>query len=96
MASVELQDLCKTYPGVQKEEIEALRHLHLSVADHELLVLVGPSASGKTTTLRLIAGLEEISSGFIRIDGRLVNQLPPKERDADCQQDFDYLLLQEV
>jgi multiple sugar transport system ATP-binding protein len=82
MASVELQDLCKTYRGAQNEAVQALRHLHLSIPDHELLVLVGPSGSGKTSTLRLIAGLEEISSGSIRIDGRLVNHLHPKDRDV--------------
>ena len=53
----------------------------LEVADREFLVLVGPSGCGKSTTLRMVAGLEEISGGTVSIDGRVVNALPPKDRD---------------
>lgn len=53
----------------------------LEVADREFLVLVGPSGCGKSTTLRMVAGLEEISGGTVAIDGRVVNTLPPKDRD---------------
>jgi multiple sugar transport system ATP-binding protein len=62
--------------------VEAVRDLTLTVADGELLVLVGPSGCGKTTTLRLIAGLEELTAGTIRIGGRVVNARPPRERDV--------------
>jgi multiple sugar transport system ATP-binding protein len=55
--------------------------LDLSVADGEFLVLVGPSGCGKTTALRMVAGLEDITSGELRIGGKLANALPPKERD---------------
>jgi multiple sugar transport system ATP-binding protein len=56
--------------------------LSLTIADRELVVLVGPSGCGKTTTLRLIAGLEELSSGTIRIGNRVVNKVAPKDRDV--------------
>ncbi len=59
----------------------ALRDLSLDVADKEFLVLVGPSGCGKTTALRCLAGLEEISEGTIRIGDRIVNDIPPKDRD---------------
>ena len=59
----------------------AVNNVSLEVVDRELLVLVGPSGCGKTTTLRLIAGLEELSAGTIRIGDRVVNDVPPKDRD---------------
>lgn len=77
MARVELKNLCKVYPG----GIEAVKDADLVVNDKEFVVLVGPSGCGKSTTLRMIAGLEEITSGTIHIGDRLVNDVPPKNRD---------------
>jgi len=77
MAEVELKNVCKVYDGGNKVVTDA----NFTVNDKEFVVLVGPSGCGKTTTLRMIAGLEEISSGEIRIDGKVVNSLPPKDRD---------------
>jgi multiple sugar transport system ATP-binding protein len=72
-----------TYEHVTKEfgTVKAVNDLNLSVADKEFLVFVGPSGCGKTTALRLLAGLEEISKGTIRIADRIVNDVPPKDRD---------------
>src|ERR1700745_1428904 len=69
--------------GVEKRfgEGRAVAGLHLSIRDQEFLILVGPSGCGKTTTLRMIAGLEEVTSGDIRIGGRSVVGLPPRDRD---------------
>jgi multiple sugar transport system ATP-binding protein len=78
MAEVVLEGVSKRYPN----GVEAVRDLTLTVADGELIVLVGPSGCGKTTTLRLIAGLEELTAGTIRIGGRVVNTLPPRQRDV--------------
>lgn len=77
MATVALTDICKRYPkgGLAVDDFT------LAVADGEFLVLVGPSGCGKSTTLRMIAGLEEITSGRLEIDGRVVNDVPPKDRD---------------
>ncbi|NYE57782.1 ABC transporter ATP-binding protein [Carboxydothermus ferrireducens] len=61
---------------------EVVKNLNLEVAKGEFLVLVGPSGCGKTTTLRMIAGLEEVSSGKIYLDGREITDLPPKDRDV--------------
>lgn len=61
--------------------VEAVRDMTLEVGEGELLVLLGPSGSGKTTTLRLIAGLEQPSDGTISINGKIVNEIPPKDRD---------------
>src|SRR5579863_563994 len=77
MATVELESLKKVYPNGS----EAVHDLDLQIADGELLVLVGPSGCGKTTVLRMIAGLEEITSGVLKIGDRVVNDLGPKERD---------------
>jgi multiple sugar transport system ATP-binding protein len=76
MAQVVLKDLVKKF-----DEVVAVREVNLTVKDEEFMVLVGPSGCGKSTTLRMIAGLEEISSGEIYIGDRLVNDLPPKDRD---------------
>ena len=81
MARVVIENLSKSFYGPGGQQVCALRDANLAVEDKELLVLVGPSGSGKTTLLRLIAGLEEISSGKITIDGQVVNELPPHERD---------------
>ena len=78
MAQVLLEDVCKVYPG----GMEAVRNMSLEIADEEFIVLVGPSGCGKTTTLRMIAGLEEISDGKITIGGRVINDVPPKDRDS--------------
>jgi multiple sugar transport system ATP-binding protein len=77
MSEVLLKNVCKIYDGGNKVVTDA----NFKVEDKEFIVLVGPSGCGKTTTLRMIAGLEEISSGEIFIDGKLVNNLPPKDRD---------------
>jgi len=82
MAKVILENLVKSYPGEKgRPGKTAVDQVSLEIADREFLVLVGPSGCGKTTTLRMIAGLEEISSGSIYIDGRKVNDVAPKDRD---------------
>jgi multiple sugar transport system ATP-binding protein len=77
MARVEVQNITKTFPG----GVQAVNDVSLDVVDKEFLVLVGPSGCGKSTLLRLVAGLEEITSGEIRIADRVVNDVPPKDRD---------------
>ncbi|ROU02814.1 ABC transporter ATP-binding protein [Histidinibacterium lentulum] len=76
MAAVELRDLHKTFGAYT-----ALERLNLEIEDGEFLVLLGPSGCGKSTTMRLIAGLEEPSSGDILIGGKRVNDTPPRDRD---------------
>ena len=72
-----------TFAGVGKRfgTVEAVRSLSLEIADGEFMVLVGPSGSGKTTALRMLAGLESITSGEISIGERVVNKIAPRERD---------------
>ena len=77
MPSVTLAGVGKVYP----DGTRAVTGLDLEIADGELLVLVGPSGCGKTSTLRMTAGLEEITEGEIRIDDRLVNGARPGQRD---------------
>src|SRR5437667_10455344 len=77
MARVDLEKVTKAYPG----GVQAVDAIDLSIADREFVVLVGPSGCGKTTTLRMVAGLEEITAGAIRIGERIVNDVPPKDRD---------------
>jgi multiple sugar transport system ATP-binding protein len=77
MAQIVLDHVEKVYPG----GIKALDDLNLDVKEGEFMVLVGPSGCGKSTALRSIAGLEEITGGTIRIGDRVVNDLPPKDRD---------------
>jgi multiple sugar transport system ATP-binding protein len=76
MASIEIRAVDKAFGATQ-----VLHAVDLEVADGEFLVLVGPSGCGKSTLLRLIAGLDEVSGGEIAIGGRVVNDLPPKDRD---------------
>jgi multiple sugar transport system ATP-binding protein len=78
MATVTLDRLSKTYPNGHV----GLAGLDLTIADGEFLVLVGPSGCGKSTALRMLAGLEDITSGELRIGDVLVNDLPPKDRDV--------------
>jgi multiple sugar transport system ATP-binding protein len=77
MAEIVLDHVSKSYPG----GATAVRDLNLTIADGEFLILVGPSGCGKTTTLNMIAGLEDISSGELRIGGERVNEKAPKDRD---------------
>ena len=77
MSRIVLDAVSKQFPG----GTTAVRSLDLEVSDGELLVLVGPSGCGKTTALRMVAGLEEVSSGTIYIDGRPVNDVEPRHRD---------------
>ncbi|MDC0710500.1 sn-glycerol-3-phosphate ABC transporter ATP-binding protein UgpC [Stigmatella sp. ncwal1] len=77
MAEVTFKNVAKRYGTVS-----IIEGLNLDIQDHEFLVLVGPSGCGKSTALRMIAGLEEISGGTVSIGGRVVNGLPPKERDV--------------
>lgn len=76
MATVTLEGVTRRWGSVVGVDNQSLH-----VRDHELLVLVGPSGCGKTTTMRMIAGLEDVSSGEIRIDGQVVNDVEPKNRD---------------
>jgi multiple sugar transport system ATP-binding protein len=77
MARIQLHKVTKEY----KEDKKIVKGISLDIADGEFVVLVGPSGCGKTTTLRMIAGLEEVSGGEIRIGERVVNDVPPKDRD---------------
>ena len=77
MAQVKLENINKIYPN----GFQATYDLSIDVADGEFLVLVGPSGCGKSTALRMVAGLEEISSGTLSIDDRVVNDVEPKDRD---------------
>ena len=77
MAQIVLDDVWKVYP----DGTEAVRDLDLDIKDGEFMVLVGPSGCGKTTALRMVAGLEAISKGTVTIGERVVNAVPPKERD---------------
>ncbi len=78
MASISIEDVSKVYPN----GFNAVRGLSLNVAEGEFMVMVGPSGCGKTTALRMVAGLEEISSGTLRIGDRVANNLTSKERDV--------------
>ena len=77
MASLELNNICKVYSN----GFEAVKDFNLKVEDKEFIIFVGPSGCGKSTTLRMIAGLEEISSGELIIDGKVMNDVEPKDRD---------------
>ena len=77
MASLTLKNIEKIYPG----NVHAVRDFNIDIKDKEFIILVGPSGCGKSTLLRMIAGLEEISKGEMHIGDRMVNHLPPKDRD---------------
>jgi len=77
MAEVLIDNIVKVYPG----DVRAVDNVTLHIHDQEFIVLVGPSGCGKSTTLRMVAGLEEITEGTIRIGDRVVNDVPPKDRD---------------
>lgn len=79
MSSVTLANLEKRYPPPSNHH--AVKGIDLSIADGEFVVLVGPSGCGKSTVLRMVAGLESVTAGEIRIDGRVVNEVSPSERD---------------
>ncbi len=77
MAQVTLEHVGKVYPG----DVRAVKDFNLTIEDGEFIVMVGPSGCGKSTTLRMVAGLEEISEGTIKIGGRIVNDVLPKDRN---------------
>ncbi len=76
MAAIFLRDLWKRY-----DEVDAVRGINLGIEHNEFIALVGPSGCGKTTTLRMIAGLEDITAGDIQVGDRIINEVPPKDRD---------------
>ena len=77
MARVLLENVSKMFEG----NVVAVNETNFDIQDKEFMVIVGPSGCGKTTTLRMIAGLEEISSGSVTIENTVVNKIPPKNRD---------------
>ncbi len=77
MAEIVLDGIVKRYP----DGFEAVKNLNLTIADGEFMILVGPSGCGKSTALNMIAGLEDISSGELRIEGKVVNRVAPRDRD---------------
>ena len=77
MASISCRHIYKIYPG----DVTAVKDFNLEIEDKEFIVFVGPSGCGKSTTLRMVAGLEEISKGEMYIGDRLINDVPPKDRD---------------
>ncbi len=77
MAKVELKGIGKIYEG----NVRAVQNANITIEDRDFCVFVGPSGCGKSTTLRMVAGLEEISEGELYIDGELMNDVPPKDRD---------------
>ncbi|MFA5057650.1 MAG: sn-glycerol-3-phosphate ABC transporter ATP-binding protein UgpC [Opitutaceae bacterium] len=81
MAKVVIENLLKIFSEKNGPGVRAVNAINLVVEDREFMVLVGPSGCGKSTTLRMIAGLEEIDGGTVAIDGRVVNQVLPKDRD---------------
>ena len=80
-ASVKISNLVKTYTYDRgRPTFTAVKNINLDIKNGEFMVLVGPSGCGKSTTLRMVAGLEKISSGTISIGGKVVNDLEPKDR----------------
>ena len=82
MAKVTLRNVHKIYHGDKGEDVTAVRDFNLESADREFVVFLGPAGSGKSTILRMIAGLENITGGDVLIDDRRVNEMPPKDRDG--------------
>ncbi len=78
MAVIEFRNVSKIYG----KEVRAVDELNLTIQDGEFTVVVGPSGCGKSTVLRLVAGLEEISTGEIIVDGDIINHIPPQKREA--------------
>src|SRR5919201_3158341 len=78
MAGVGFEEVTKVFPG----PFVSVDGLSLEAADGEFLILVGPSGCGKSTALRMVAGLERVSDGVVRIGDRVVNDLPPRDRDV--------------
>ena len=76
MAEIVLKNVCKRWGS-----FVGVDNFNLTIADQEFLVLLGPSGCGKTTTMRMIAGLEDVTEGTIEVDGRVINDLEPKDRD---------------
>jgi multiple sugar transport system ATP-binding protein len=81
MARTELDNVTKVYAESDGSDVVAVDDASIDVADGEFLVLVGPSGCGKSTTLRMVAGLETVTEGEIRLDGRVINDVPAKDRD---------------
>lgn len=77
MSNLSLKNIKKVYPG----NVTAVEDFNLEIEDKEFIVFVGPSGCGKSTTLQMIAGLEEITAGTLKIDDKVVNDIPPKDRD---------------
>src|SRR3712207_2928630 len=77
MAEIEFDGVVKRYP----DGFEAVKNMNLEIPDGEFMILVGPSGCGKSTALRMIAGLEDVTEGDLKIGGRVVNDLAPKDRD---------------
>ena len=77
MATISLKSINKIYPN----NVQAVFDFNLEIKDKEFIVFVGPSGCGKSTTLRMIAGLEDITAGQLYIDGVMVNEVEPKDRN---------------
>src|SRR5574342_1352762 len=78
MTTLKLEHVDKVYPNAN---IKAVEDFNLDIKDKEFIVFVGPSGCGKSTTLRMVAGLEDITEGELKIDGEVVNDKAPKDRD---------------
>ena len=83
MADLKLTDVTKTYGGT----VDVLKNINLDIEQGELIVFVAPSDCGKSTLLRMIAGLEKITGGVLEIDGTVVNDVPPAQRSAARHRD---------
>ena len=89
MATLSFKNLYKIYQG----DVTAVKDFNLEIDDKEFIVFVGPSGCGKSTTLRMVAGLEEISKGELYIDGKLVNDVTPSDRDIAMAVSYTHLTL---